>query len=224
MVFYRALQMSALCRKVSMVSMDNKKYIAEYMRISDDDRNLGNNKEKEESNSIGNQRKILQDFIRNHQELSEYLVKEFFDDGFSGVNFNRPGIKALLEEVREGKINCIIVKDLSRFGRNYIEVGDYLEQIFPFMGVRFISVNDHFDSARQFGGIEIGFKNLMHDLYSRDLSKKIKIVKKLYHERGIFSGGDAPFGYQRTTDKYEAYQPDEKTADIVKLIFNLAAE
>lgn len=204
------------------VKMENRTYLAEYMRLSEDDRDIGET--KKESNSISNQRKVLQEFISHHQELSGYPVKEFLDDGFSGVNFNRPGIQKLLKEVREGKISCIIVKDLSRFGRNYIEVGDYLEQIFPFMGVRFISVSDQFDSAKQFGGIEIGFKNLLHDLYSRDLSKKIKAVKKIHQERGEYSGGDVPFGYQRNADGEGAYQPDKYAAEIVKMIFGLALE
>lgn len=202
--------------------MESKAYIVEYMRLSEDDKDIG--ERKKESNSISNQRKVLQEFIAHHQELSGCPVKEFLDDGFSGVNFNRPGIQKLLKEVREGKISCIIVKDLSRFGRNYIEVGDYLEQIFPFMGVRFISVSSQFDSAKQFGGIEIGFKNLLHDLYSRDLSKKIKAVKKMHQKRGEYSGGDVPFGYRRNTEGQGAYQPDEHAAEIVKMIFGLALE
>ena len=102
--------------------------------------------------------------------LANYSVREFLDDGYSGVNLRRPGVQKLLKEVQEGNVACIIVKDLSRFGRNYIEVGDYIEQIFPFLGVRFIAVSDHFDSFENSGGIEVGFKNLIHDLYSKDLS------------------------------------------------------
>ena len=201
-------------------------YVAEYLRISDDDVDIG--EVKRESDSINNQRKVLQCYIHNHRELSGYPVKEFRDDGFSGVNFNRPGIQRLLKEVRQNKVACIIVKDLSRFGRNYIEVGDYIEQIFPFIGVRFIAVSDNFDSFKNSGGIEIGFKNLIHDLYSRDLSKKVKSVKRMHQEKGIYSGGDVPYGYIYTGCKKReqggVYQPDPDAAQIVKKIFSLAAD
>ena len=168
-------------------------YVAKYLRISDDDVDVG--KGKDESGSISNQRGVLQYFISNHEELSKYPVKEFLDDGYSGVNFNRPGVQNLLKEVKENKVACIVVKDLSRFGRNYIEVGDYIEQIFPFLGVRFIAVSDNYDSFKNSGGIEIGFKNLIHDMYSRDLSKKIKSVKRMHQEKGTYIGGDVPYGY-----------------------------
>ena len=144
------------------------------------------------------------------------------------------GKDTLLKEVKEKKIVCIIVKDLSRFGRNYIEVGDYIEQIFPFLGVRFIAVADNFDSFKNPAGLDIGFRNLMHDLYSRDLSKKIKSVKKLMQERGGYLGGDVPYGYMRgnilTSEnarqymKSEAYVPDPEAAQIVRTIFRYAAD
>ena len=92
----------------------------------------------------------MQYFINNHEELSKYPVREFLDDGYSGVNFNRPGVQSLLKEVKENKVACIVVKDLSRFGRNYIEAGDYIEQIFPFLGVRFIAVSE---ADREWGNI-----------------------------------------------------------------------
>lgn len=199
-------------------------YIAIYLRISDEDGDLEQG--KTESASITSQRKVILYFIRKNKELSQYPVKEFIDDGHSGVSFNRPGIQKLLKEVREGKVSCIIVKDLSRLGRNYIEVGDYIEQIFPFMGVRFISVADNYDSLKNTGGIETGFKNLIHDLYSRDLSKKIKSVKKMYQEKGAYSGGDVPFGYKKPerNQKNKVYIPDEAAAQIVREIFILASQ
>lgn len=197
-------------------------YIAEYLRISDDDGDLG--EAKKESDSIRNQRSVLQYFISQHKELAGYPVREFLDDGFSGVNFNRPGVQGLLREVREGKIACIIVKDLSRFGRNYIEVGDYIEQIFPLIGVRFISVSDHYDSFENTGGIEVGFRNLIHDLYSRDLSKKVKSVKRMYQEKGVYVGGDVPYGYRRIENGKGAFQPDPNAAKIVQKIFTWAIE
>ncbi len=197
-------------------------YLAKYLRISDDDEDIGGG--KRESNSIVNQRRLLDSFIMQDEGLSKYPVKEFVDDGVSGVTFQRPGVQQMLSEVRDGNIHCIIVKDLSRFGRNYIEVGDYIEQIFPFLGVRFISVSDNFDSSQKAAGLEIGFKNLMHDLYSRDLSRKVKSVKALMQKRGIYSGGDVPYGYVRNDGEGAAYIPDSEAAEVVKRIFTLAAE
>lgn len=199
-----------------------KRYVAKYLRISDDDEDIGGN--KLESDSIVNQRNVLEYYIEHHPELSKYPVMEFLDDGFSGVNFHRPGVQRLLKEVKENRIACIVVKDLSRFGRNYIEVGDYIEQVFPFMRVRFISVSDNYDSFEKPVGIEIGFKNLIHDLYSRDLSRKVKSVKHLHQERGYYSGGDVPYGYQRNNGEGAAYYPDPQAAQIVKKVFALAAE
>lgn len=200
-------------------------YVAKYLRVSDDDVDVG--KGKDESGSISNQRDVLQYFISNHEELSKYPVREFLDDGYSGVNFNRPEIQKLLKEVKENKVACIVVKDLSRFGRNYIEVGNYIEQIFPFMGVRFIAVSDNYDSFKNSGGIEIGFKNLVHDMYSRDLSKKIKSVKRMHQEKGTYIGGDVPYGYVYSANREAEqgigiYQPDPDAAEVVKKIFLLA--
>lgn len=199
-----------------------ERYVAKYLRISDDDEDIGDR--KTESDSIGNQRKVLDTYIKNHPELSQYPLKEFLDDGFSGVNFRRPGIQELLKEVKENQIACVVVKDLSRFGRNYIEVGDYIEQIFPFMGVRFISVSDHYDSFLRPAGLEIGFKSLIHDLYSRDLSRKVKVVKQLYQKQGRYSGGDVPYGYRRNSGEGSIYVPDPEAADTVRMIFKIAAE
>ncbi len=202
-------------------------YVAKYLRISDDDVDVG--KSKDESGSISNQRSVLQFFINNHEELSKYPVREFLDDGYSGVNFNRPGVRKLLKEVKENKVACIVVKDLSRFGRNYIEVGDYIEQIFPFLGVRFIAVSDNYDSFKNSGGIEIGFKNLIHDMYSRDLSKKIKSVKRMHQEKGTYIGGDVPYGYKYSGNKKAEkglgiYQSDPNAAEVVKKIFLFAVD
>lgn len=197
-----------------------KGYIAEYLRISDDDDDLDDI--KQESDSIVNQRNVIQLFISQDEELLKHSVKEFCDDGYSGVNFKRPAFQQLLKEIRENKIACIIVKDFSRMGRNYIEVGDYLEQIFPFFGVRVISITDHYDSEKSTGGIEVGFKTLIHDLYSKDLSKKVKSVKKLHQKKGYRSGGNIPFGYKENQQDKNQYQIDEESAVIVKMIYELA--
>ena len=139
-----------------------------YLRLSDED-----GREFRESNSITSQRDILKNYVRSHREFADYYMAEFCDDGYSGTNFARPGVQKLLDQVRAGVISVIMVKDFSRFGRNYIEVGNYLEQVFPFLGIRFISVNDGFDSGvSDFSGefFDVAFKNLAHDLYSKDLS------------------------------------------------------
>lgn len=112
---------------------------AAYLRLSIEDG------DKAESNSIGNQRELIRDFVAERPEL--HLVGEYADDGYTGTNFERPGFTQMMEDIKSGKINCIIVKDLSRLGRNYIEMGKYLEQIFPMMGIRFIAINDNYDNA-----------------------------------------------------------------------------
>mgnify|MGYP003195110239 FL=1 len=136
-----------------------KKQIAVYLRLSLED--TGAN---DESNSITAQRGIIAQFIQGQPELASMKTVEFVDDGYSGTNFDRPGFKRMMAMVRSGDVSCIIVKDLSRFARNYIEAGDYLEHIFPYLGIRFIAVNNHYDS-NQFigttGGIDVAFRNFM---------------------------------------------------------------
>lgn len=149
------------------------------------------------------------------------------DDGYSGTNFDRPGVKALLKEVRAGNIQCIVVKDLSRFGRNYIDIGDYLEQIFPFLGVRFISVNDRFDSNDfdgTAGGLDVGFRNLIYSLYSKDLSQKVRSAKKTRMEKGEFISSHAPYGYAKSLENRKKLVVDEKAAAVVRRIFAMANE
>ncbi|WP_369283662.1 recombinase family protein [Oscillibacter sp. GMB15532] len=199
----------------------SKNLLARYIRLSQEDENEG------ESNSITNQRELLNAFIENTPDLSQYEVVEFCDDGYSGTNFDRPGVKALLEEVRAGNICCIIVKDLSRFGRNYIDIGDYLEQIFPFLGVRFISVNDRFDSNNfdgTTGGLDVGFRNLIYDLYSKDLSQKVRSAKKTRMEKGEFMSSHAPYGYAKSSANRKKLVIDETAASIVRRIFAMANE
>ena len=201
--------------------MSIKKILAKYIRLSQEDENEG------ESNSIINQRELLNAFVKSSPDLSQYEVIEFCDDGYSGTNFDRPGVKALLDEVRAGNIQCIIVKDLSRFGRDYIDIGDYLEQIFPFLGVRFISVNDHFDSNDfdgTTGGLDVGFRNLIYSLYSKDLSQKVRSAKKTRMEKGEFIGSHAPYGYAKSPENRKKLVVDEKAAAVVRRIFAMADE
>ena len=152
-----------------------------YLRLSRDDG------DKEESNSITGQRELLRDFIQNRPELREYAVR--IDDGFTGSNFERPDFKKMMEDVKEGRTNCIIVKDLSRFGRNYLDAGEYIEKIFPFLGVRFIAVNDNYDSLGEKSASDdlvIPFKNLINEAYCRDISVKVRTQLEIKRKSGQY--------------------------------------
>ena len=150
----------------------DKTVIAMYLRLSNEDRDK---EELEESNSISAQRQLLKGHICEFMQGQAYSITEFCDDGYSGTDFNRPGIQALLEAARNGEISMVIVKDFSRFCRDYLEVGRYLEYIVPILQIRFISVNDGYDSSDKFGatgGMSVALKNLVYGMYSVDLSKK----------------------------------------------------
>lgn len=201
--------------------MSGQYRIALYLRVSDEDENLDHELESE---SISSQRLLLNDFVNGHRELSCGKTIEFTDDGFSGTNFERPGVKHLLDMAKAHQIDCIVVKDFSRFGRNYLEVGNYLEQIFPFLGIRFLSVNDHFDSFENIGAagaIEVGFKNIIHEAYSKDLSEKIKSVRRMKAEQGKFVTAFAPYGYKKAENSKNQLIIDEECAVIVRRIFSL---
>ena len=191
-----------------------------YLRLSDED-----DREFQESNSITSQREILKNYVGSHREFADYHTVEFCDDGYSGTNFARPGIQKMLEQVKAGVISVIMVKDFSRFGRNYIEVGNYLEQVFPFLGIRFISVNDGFDSGvTDFSGefFDVAFKNLVHDLYSKDLSEKIISVRQMKARQGKFITPYAPYGYLKSSE--QKLVPDREAALVVRRIFHMALE
>lgn len=194
--------------------------IAMYIRISLEDTDLQNG--KAESNSITNQRELIRAFIQDRNEFSGCRVKEFFDDGFTGRNFDRPGFQNMIAECRTGKVRCVVVKDLSRFGRNYVEVGNLLEQLFPFLGVRVISINDNYDSdnfSGQTGGIEVAFRNLVYNLYSRDLSKKVKSAVTTRMKRGEYIGPFGLFGYKKSPEDIHKLVVDDEAAAIVRRIF-----
>ncbi len=147
--------------------------VAIYIRLSQEDSDNG--EDKQESNSITSQKALLNEFVNEHIDLNIYDT--YVDDGYTGTDFNRPGFQKLLEDMRSGNINCVLVKDLSRLGRNYIEVGNYIEQIFPLFNVRFIAINDNVDSfinPTSTNTILVPFKNLINDEYARDTSIKIK--------------------------------------------------
>ena len=181
-----------------------EKLVAEYLRLSIEDGDVISNDNKAESDSISNQRELITRYRSDRMLYPDAQVLEFVDDGYSGTNFERPALKQMLSLIREGKICCVIVKDISRFGRNYLEVGDYLEQIFPFMGVRFIAINDYYDSDDYLGttgGIEVAFKSLLYDMYSKDLSVKMNSALQIRRKRGEFIGPRPPFGYCLSKDK-----------------------
>ncbi len=198
---------------------------AKYIRLSSEDDDL-NHGGKLESDSIVNQRNLLNAFIRTMPELASGQVVEFCDDGWSGKNFERPGVQKLLTQVKQGQINCIVVKDLSRFGRDYLTVGNYISRIFPFLGVRFISVNDGLDSIRQsdMDSLETSFRTLFHDLYSRNLSQAVRKIKTFRAQQGEFLSPFAPFGYVKDPENKHRLVIDPLAAGFVRRIFQMAIE
>ena len=197
--------------------------IAIYIRLSAEDGDLSD--EKSESNSVVNQRAYIRRFIELRPEFAGAQILEFCDDGYSGTNMERPAVRRLLEQVRQRKINCIIVKDMSRFGRDYIVVGDYLEQIFPFLDVRFIAINDSYDSKdHKYGSaglIDVSFRNVIYDLYSKDLSEKVRSTKKQLAEKGYCVAPYAFFGYQKAPGNKHTLLVDEDAAAVVRRVFDL---
>jgi site-specific DNA recombinase len=190
-----------------------------YLRLSRDDG------DKEESNSITGQRELLRDYISQRPEFREYAVR--VDDGFSGSTFERPSFQKMIEDVKAGRTNCIIVKDLSRFGRNYLDAGEYIEKIFPFLGVRFIAVNDNYDSLgdkKAYDDIIIPFKNLINEAYCRDISVKIRSQLEIKRKNGQFLGSFAAFGYLKDEQNKNKLVVDQYAADIVRDIFKWKLE
>lgn len=175
---------------------------------------------RENSDSIENQEALLRTYIENDPSFSLYCV--YSDNGETGVNFERDDFERLLDDIRMGNVDCVIVKDLSRFGRNYIEAGEYLEKIFPFMGVRFIAVNDGYDSLdpSTYDSLAINLKNLVNDVYARDISQKICPVLRGKQERGEFIGAWAAYGYLKDPEDKHRLIVDEETAPIVRDIFD----
>ena len=190
-----------------------------YLRLSRDDG------DKEESNSITGQRELLRDYISQRPELREFAVR--VDDGFSGSTFERPSFLKMIEDVKAGRTDCIIVKDLSRFGRNYLDAGEYIEKIFPFLGVRFIAVNDNYDSLgdkKASDDLIIPFKNLINEAYCRDISVKIRSQLEIKRKNGQFLGSFAAFGYLKDEQNKNKLVVDQYAADIVRDIFKWKLE
>lgn len=196
--------------------------VAMYLRLSSEDGDLKDSG-KAESESISNQRGLLQNFIRSSPEFTGWEISEFCDDGWSGKNFERPSFLQMMEQVKQGQIHCIVVKDLSRFGRDYLVVGNYISRVFPFLGVRFIAVNDNFDSSRpqDIDSLDTSFKTLIYDLYSRELSAKVKSAKRMRAEKGLFLSPFAPYGYVKDPENKNRLVIDNEAAAIVRKIFTL---
>ena len=186
-----------------------------YCRLSNDDERDG------ESVSIENQKLLLQNYVRQ-RGWNEYDT--YIDDGYSGTNFDRPGVQRLIEDAKAKRINLILVKDLSRFGRNYIEFGQYTDYLFPSLGCRFIALNNGIDTMRDDGSADVMcFLNLFNEFYSRDTSKKVKAVKRACAESGKFMGTYPAYGYKRDPEDKHHLVIDEETAPTVRRIFAMRA-
>ena len=189
---------------------------AAYIRLSREDG------DKIESNSVGNQREFITRSVT--QNLSDVNIIDYYiDDGFTGTNFNRPGFQRMLHDIDVGIINCVIVKDLSRIGRNYIDTGTYLERYFPSHGVRFIALNDGIDNYEQSYDISMPIKNIVNAQYSRDISKKVITSIRTKQEKGDFIGAFAPYGYMKDPKNKNHLIKDEYAATVVERIFKMYA-
>ena len=212
--------------------MDKDYGVAYYLRLSRSDGDFGPDG-KDESYSIENQRNLLEEYQKSRsdlgggEELDELPHLEYVDDGYSGGNFNRPSFRSMIEDCKKGQVKVILVKDLSRLGREYIEVGDYIEQIFPLLGVRFISVNDNFDSAVSVDGtmgLGMAIENLVNTMYLKDCSKKRIASLKVKWKQGKPTSSRVPYGYKFEDFKSGRWEVDEEAAEVVKTISALACK
>ena len=199
-----------------------KTYIAGiYTRLSQERKEAYRDK----SNSLEMQEELC---IKEANEKDIKVFRVYKDYEYSGTNFKRPGFLEMMEDIRIGRINCIIVKDMSRFGREYLEISNYVEKVFPFLEVRFISVNDNLDTKdgiKSDKSYEIAIKNIFNDLYAKDIAKKVKASKEVKMKQGSFIGAMAPYGYKvNKIDGKRVLVIDEKVADVVRLMFHLASQ
>ncbi|HFD2004729.1 TPA: recombinase family protein [Streptococcus pyogenes] len=196
-------------------SVDKENIAVMYLRLSKEDG------EKVESNSISNQREIINSYVKRNQIT---MVKEYVDDGYSGANFDRPNFKEMIKDAYDKQFDTIIVKDLSRFGRDYIEAGRYIQRIFPENGIRFISVNDNYDSKSADMNdthLILPIKNFINDSYCRDISNKVKSSQKIKREKGDFISAFAPYGYKKSDENKNKLVVDEQAAPNIKNIFDM---
>ena len=201
-------------------TVDRIYHAAIYVRLSKEDGDVAS-AAKAESNSISNQKNLIKDFLKEKDDI--IVVSEYVDDGYSGSNFERPGFQMMLEDIKRGKVDCVVVKDLSRFGREYIDSGKYIERLFPALGVRFIAVNDHIDSKEESGrdDIVVPFKNLMNDAYCRDISIKIRSHLEVKRKNGEYTGAFTPYGYKKDENDRNRLVPDLYAAGVVRGIFRM---
>ncbi len=172
-----------------------------------------------ESDSIANQKKLIEDYLKGHPDIE--LVSEKVDDGYSGILFDRPAFQEMMQDITDGKVNCVIVKDLSRLGREYIETGRYLRRIFPAYGVRFIAINDNIDTAHEHAGddLNISMKNLINDAYCHDISVKTRSALEVKRKKGDYVGACPVYGYRKSAENRNQLVVDEYAARVVRDIF-----
>lgn len=172
-----------------------------------------------ESDSIANQKKLIEDYVKGHPDIK--LVSEKVDDGYSGILFDRPAFQEMMQDIMEGRVNCVIVKDLSRLGREYIETGRYLRRIFPAYGVRFIAINDNIDTAHEHAGddLNISMKNLINDAYCHDISVKTRSALEVKRKKGDYVGACPVYGYRKSVENRNQLVVDEYAARVVRDIF-----
>lgn len=208
-------------RELKKIIPEKKAYeAAVYLRLSKEDGDLCDDSRKEESNSITNQKRLIHDFLKDRENI--HVFKEYVDDGYTGSDFDRPAFQEMIKDMEAGKVDLIIVKDLSRFGREYIEAGRYLQKIFPSLGVRFIAVTDHYDSLtadRTEKNIVIPVKNFVNDAYSADLSVKIKSHLESKRENGEYTGAYVSYGFIKDKEDNNRLMIDPVAGENVKLIF-----
>lgn len=191
-----------------------------YVRLS-----IENSGKDDNGDSIANQISFCKAYLAEHTDLKLYDIYE--DNGEKGTNFDRPEFKRMMDDIRGGKVKCVLVKDLSRFGRDYIEAGEYLEKIFPFMGIRFISITDGYDSLTcddAEDALMIPLKNMINDVYAKDISRKIITSFRARQEKGEFLPAFAPYGYVKSKEVAYRYEIDQETAPYVRMIFEWKAE
>lgn len=194
-------------------------HTAIYLRLSRDDEDIDGSA-KRESDSISSQRELARSFVREQPDMELFDI--YIDDGYSGSNFDRPDFKRMMADIENGNVNCVVVKDLSRFGRDYIEAGRFIQKTFPAFSVRFIAITDHYDSLtadQSTTSLVIPVKNFVNDSYCQDISEKVKSHQKIKREKGKFIGAFAVYGYQKDHDDKNKLVIDEYAAKIVKNIF-----
>lgn len=199
---------------INLSSAQPKWRVGLYVRLSREDG------DKIESESVGSQKALLQKYADERPDMRVFDI--YTDDGWSGTDFNRPAFQKMLKDAANKKINCVIVKDLSRFGRNYVEAGKYLETVFPLFGVRFIAVNDQIDSVgnpASVNNIIVPFKNIINDEYCRDISIKVRSALDIRRRQGKFIGSFAPYGYKKDENDRNKLVVDEEAAQTVRLIY-----